>query len=274
MRSRKLAAASLMFVLALISMVVSAHRSDAATNVAQSGSEDPSGVAMPTTPPPGGVTVYAQDFLGSALPSGWGAYTGRPGGDPNGCWNADHVGVGGGLLRLAGYWDTCSSTRSTSFVTGGVSSGVTMTYGEWLVRAKMDPGAGVSDIALLWPSVGWPPEVDFYEDSPVDNTRTWTGATLHYSSSNLQLQDNLIGWDFTQWHTYGVIWWPGGLQYTIDGSVWATMYSSGVPKQPMTLAFQQTAMTCTSTWPGCPNATTPSEVDMNIDWVVAYQADY
>src|SRR5215475_10245379 len=49
----------------------------------------PPAAASPASLPgsiPGWRLVYGQDFNGSALPSGWGPYTGQPGGDPNGQW--------------------------------------------------------------------------------------------------------------------------------------------------------------------------------------------
>ena len=98
-------------------------------------------------------------------------------------------------------------------------------------------GRGIP-IALLWPTVGWPPEVDFYEDSPTNNTRPAEAATLHYSAANTRIQKRLTGVDFTQWHTLGVEWTPAQLVYTIDGQTWATVTGTGVPSVPMKLDLQ------------------------------------
>jgi beta-glucanase (GH16 family) len=225
---------------------------------------DPSGVPMPTTAPAGWKFALADDFTGTSLDNNWGAFSGKPGGDPVGWWSPSHVSVSGGMLQLATYQDQRGTTGTTGWVSGGVGSRLHQTYGDYEVRMRIDGGAGVSAIALLWPQVGWPPEVDFYEDASPDDTRSWDRATLHYSSSNLQIQKWLDEVDFTQWHTLGVQWTPSQLAYTIDGQVWATVSGSEVPSLAMGLDLQTEFLPMTLT------AATPPRVNMDIDWVVAY----
>ncbi len=233
------------------------------------GAGSPSGVAIPTGSIPGWNLVFSDDFGGTALnASAWGAYSGQPGGDPGGWWDPSHAVVHNGILDLQTYRDPAFGNR---WVSGGVSSAPALTqrYGKYLVRFRVDKGNGVASVLLLWPSDGsWPPEIDFGEDGGGD--RSLSTATLHYGSNDSQ-QAESVSADFSQWHTMGVEWTAGLLRLTLDGAVWATMASSHVPSIPMELDAQAQAGTCGDSWNPCPDATTPAHVNMQIDWVAAYQ---
>ena len=231
-----------------------------------------SGQAMPDGDIPGWHQVFADDFNGTTLDtSNWGAYSGQPGGDTAGWWSPSHVVVGNCLLTLKGYAD--AAAKPGVFVTGGVGMQGThaQTYGKYLVRMRADKGDGISAIALLWPAADvWPPEVDFYEDGGGD--RTSMSATLHCGPNgidNCQVQKSPSAYDFSQWHTFRVAWTADKLVYTIDGTPWATVTHSGLPSIPMTLDLQSQSLEC-SQWNTCLDSSTPPEVDMQIDWVVAY----
>jgi outer membrane protein OmpA-like peptidoglycan-associated protein len=135
-----------------------------------------------------------------------------------------------------------------------------MTYGAYFVRSRVT-GPGPTIVELLWPVVGWPPEVDFTE---TDGTTIGTAATdiwaLNGGKNQIHLDVNM-----TQWHTWGVVWTPTSLLYTIDGKVWGKFDVAGeVPHQPMTLNLQQQTW-CTSNY-ACP--TLPQSAQ--IDWVAEY----
>ena len=225
---------------------------------------------MPSGDIAGWHQVFADDFNGTTLnASNWGAYSGQPGGDAAGWWDPSHVIVSGGLLTLKGYKD--AAAKPGVFVTGGISMHYAQTYGKYLVRMRVDKGDGISAIALLWPKAHvWPPEVDFFEDGGGD--RRGTSATLHCGTNgnnNCRVQKDLTGYDFSQWHTLGVEWTAGKLVYTIDGTTWATVTDSGVPSIPMVLDLQSQSLTC-SQGKTCLDSSTPAEVDIQVDWVVAY----
>jgi len=74
--------------------------------------------------------------------------------------------------------------------------------------------------------------------------------------------------------TSGVQWTAGHLVYTLDGKNWAQVTNTNVPSTPMNLDIQTQAWACgTSTWEQCPNASTPAQVNLDVDWVVAYARD-
>lgn len=208
--------------------------------------------------------VMAEDF-GAPLPSDWVPYHGQPGGNPGGWWEPSHVAVRDSKLVLDGH------RVDGRFVTGGVmATGTTLTYGKYEVRFRMDKGHGVKYALLLWPaSERWPidGEIDFAEDGGGD--RTGTAATLHWGADNSQVQHKIAA-DFSQWQTIGVEWTPGKLVYTLNGQPWGTVTGDHVPSTAMRLALQSEAGTCGDAWTPCPDATTPEEVDLEIDWAVAY----
>ncbi|CAF1362299.1 unnamed protein product [Rotaria sp. Silwood1] len=218
---------------------------------------------MPTTNLTGWTLAFSDDFSGSSLhyPS-WFKYGGT-------LWDGSHVVVENGLLELQSYRDP---KFNNTWKSGGVSTiqgyGSNSTYGKYLVRQRVDPGYGIAAIALLWPSDNsWPPEIDFYEDG---GGSVFDNATFHFTSKNNQTTQYLRNVNFTQWHTMGVEWTPGKLVYTIDDQVWGTVQSNYVPNISMGLALQTQAGTTSSNWNPIPNNSTPSMVQMQVDWVVIY----
>jgi beta-glucanase (GH16 family) len=223
---------------------------------------------MPVGNVPGWRQVFTDDFNGRKLNgSKWRLYWGSPGGDPAGWYDPRHVTVSNGMLVISGYRDRRDHNR---WATGGVSSsvGLVQTYGKYLVRFRLDPGIGIGHALLLMPAnSSWPPELDFSEDN--GSGRSNTLATLHFGKHDTHWSA-LLGVNLTKWHTLGVQWTPGKLQFTIDGRVWETMQGGEVPSLPMVLDMQTQAWPCSGTWGRCPNASTPRVVRMYVDWVVAY----
>lgn len=226
---------------------------------------------MPVGNIPGWRQVFTDDFSGGAVDDGkWHLYGGMPGGDPAGWFDPRHVTVSNGTLVISAYRDQHDGGR---WATGGLSSsvGLVQTYGKYLVRFRLDQGVGVAFAALLWPADNsWPPEIDFAEGN--GNGPFATFATLHYGKQNTHWAAGLPDVNLTQWHTLGVEWTPGKLQYTIDGRIWKTMESNAVPAIPMVLDLQTQTWPCGS-WARCPDASTPDVVRMYVDWVVAYAPD-
>ena len=213
--------------------------------------------------------VFRDDFSGTALDTNrWGAYEGTAGtGDS--VWLRSHVQVARGQLTLRGYKDP---DAGGDWATGGIGNrrGLVQGYGKYLVRMRLDKGYGLSYAALLWPESNVaPPEVDFAEG--FGQTMGWMKATVH---SGTPAQRVVTGkWqkvDMTKWHVVGVEWTPGKLAFTIDNKVWWTLTGAKVPTQRMVLDLQSQIHRCGSAWWTCPNATSPAEMDMHVDWVEAY----
>ncbi len=223
---------------------------------------------MPKGDIPGWHQTFADDFSHGL--DNWGAYDGQPGGDPAGWFSESHVSIVNNMLQIGGWVE--NTPNGTLYATGGVANDkvFSQTYGKYIVRFQMDKGYGIAYALLLWPSDDqWPPEIDILEDAGKD--REMTSATLHYGSNNTMVHREIKG-DFTGWHTAELDWAPGKLTYVLDGKVWTTMSTSGVPNTPMAIAMQTQAWPCGGTWEGCPNSSTPAKVNLHVDWVVAYSA--
>ena len=238
-------------------------------------SESVSGVPIPTVPPSGMHQVFADDFDGSALDNQWYSYGGAVSGSGGiDQWSSSQVTVSDGELVLS-----ATKQSSGSWLSGGVSSGPALneTYGAFFVRMKATAAEGVSDVALLWPSEGsGPGETDFVEDG--GGAKTWSQASFHYVDNQ-----GVWGWihskvtaDLTQWHTWGVVVTPNQMTYYLDGAIWAVQTSNYIPIAPRTLDIQTQVWSCSSAavenggFETCPDASTPSSTQLDVDWAVAY----
>jgi beta-glucanase (GH16 family) len=237
-------------------------------------SSEPSGQAPPGANAMNGYKLtYSTDFSGSALPSGWNAYSGAPGAsDPGSQWATSHAVVSGGMLSLNAWQDPAFGNE---WVTGGTSQdGVSRSYGAYFVRSR-ETGGGPTLVELLWPTNNvWPPEIDFNETQGLS---TFTTATNIWAVSNgtKSQAESRLNIDMTQWNTFGVIWTPTSITYTVNGRVWGTFTNaSEIPSTPMHLDLQQ------QTWCGSSvgldgeiNACPTAPESMQIDWVAEYAAN-
>ena len=146
------------------------------------------------------------------------------------------------------------------------SRGSRQTYGKYLVRFRLVHGYESSSYLMLMGSYQWPPEIDFAENG--GENPYYLTAVLHYGPDDQQIF-NEVSADFEQWHTIGVEWLPGRLDYTLDGQVWATVRGDAVPNVAMDFVMQTQAGTCQG-GKGCPDATTPEFSSMQVDWVAVY----
>jgi hypothetical protein len=159
------------------------------------------------------------------------------------------------------------------------------TYGRLEARMKFPSGTG------LWPalwalgddvtSVGWPAagEIDVMEalgQQPnvayghVHGPAGTSGA--EYSWGRAITSAASLSGDF---HTYGLIWQPDAIQWTLDGAVYATFTKAELqPGQrwvydhPFHVLLD---LAVGGAWPGSPDATTPFPATLLVDWIRVYQ---
>jgi beta-glucanase (GH16 family) len=73
--------------------------------------------------------------------------------------------------------------------------------------------------------------------------------------------------DMTQWHTWGVIWAPSSITYTLDGRQWAVVtVPSEIPTVRMDLNFELRTMCALGRQ--CPT----SPQSLLVDWATEYVA--
>jgi beta-glucanase (GH16 family) len=144
-------------------------------------------------------------------------------------------------------------------------------YGRWEFRARADYGPGYSAVVLLWPdSENWPGdgEIDVMEIPAGD--RQSNVITLHYGEDDQRVTETVEG-DFTRWHTYAVEWMPDHVTVFIDGhQALTTRNPAVIPRAPMHPAIQLDVGP-QGYWVPAPGVTTPSQVEMWVDWVRIYQ---
>lgn len=223
--------------------------------------KEPSGVAPPlATAMPGYARTYVTEFTGTALPRAWEKFQGEPQGAAGDDWLPSHVIVGGHLVRLLTY------REGHRWVSGGMCLCALphQTYGAYFVRSRIT-GPGPDENELLWPVAHvWPPEVDFNESEYSTNRTSWT---VHYGTGSAFIQGTQTI-NLTRWHTFGVIWTPTELTFTVDGVVWGhTTAPAVIPHQPMTLDIDQEARCIPGyKWNACPTG----EATMQINWVAVF----
>jgi beta-glucanase (GH16 family) len=259
--------AAVIAVAGLAAGAVTVHASDAGPG----RPSDPSGIAMPKGDLPGWTLKAADDFTGSAVhASRWQVYRGTARDDHAGYFDPSHLSVADGELIESTYRDPHDGDRWTS---AGMKSTLSQTYGMYEVRLRFTGGAGVAHDILLWPTDNASlPQIDFSNDSGAAAPQT-NEAALREPGGRTEPES--IPVDLSAWHTFGVIWTPGALRYTVDGAVWAVQRGAAVPSLPMRMAIQTQAVTCTKgaagpTVPACTGPDTPPRVDLDVDWAVQY----
>lgn len=217
---------------------------------------------------PGWQRDFVDDFNGPLNASVWGRYAGtsRSSGSLS-SYSVNNVYTSGGQLVLR--------THKTNGVwtSGGLSSGkgFSATQGKWVFRARFQRAYGVGYAFLLFPKGGgWPPEVDVAEGT-AGGPRVM--STLHYDADDKQKMIFNYGVkDMSQWHTYGVILSGNTISYTLDGAVWGSFSTYGVPKIPMWFALQAGAKNCAQSTGECTTTATPVDSSIDVDWVAHYRA--
>jgi beta-glucanase (GH16 family) len=242
------------------------HAATATTNA------DPSGAAIPTAPA-GYRTVLSSDFNGHGLGRCWGAYTANPiSSSPTGAWVPSRVSVADGMAVLSSFYDS----QLGKWASGGMSSSscVSLIYGIFEVRFKMQAARGVKYAILLWPqTVRWPDggEIDFGEDQGGNRRHTTLSSSYGVNGVDHALAQRVIAGNFARWNTLKLVWTKGNLVEYLNGRRVARISSPKVPSDPMTLDIQaETNTDCANVYYPCINSTTPARVDLDVDWAVAF----
>lgn len=143
-------------------------------------------------------------------------------------------------------------------------------YGYFEARMKTTSGRGVWPAFWLLPSdKQWPPEIDVMEilgDKPheVLMTNHWgTAESPHKDDSIFAGLEDPNGW-----HTYGVDWQPGIIDWYIDGVRRKSVISEHVPSEPMEIILN---LAIGGKLPGNPDESTPFPATLEVDYVRVFQ---
>ena len=199
----------------------------------------PSPTATPAPPSGPFQLVVDDEFNGSSInQNAWSLYSGTPGGNTATQWVPSVCSEEGGMLVLP-ILARPANGRPLSACGMSGNQASTQIYGKYVYRARLNAGYDWYGMFLLWPASGnWPidGEIDNCEFDAGDVARADCAMTVHWGADNQQTQA-VATRDFTQWHTFTVIWLPGSITYQIDGqTVWVD--TQHVPTDAMFPAFQ------------------------------------
>ena len=134
-----------------------------------------------------------------------------------------------------------------------------------------------NNIATInWPACG---ELDVMEhingSNPGNEGYDWVQGSVHGTGLNGGIQYHPAGFSASAWHTYGLIWTKGQIQYYVDNP--SNVYATFTPAtQAGTWPFDQGPqfvilnLAVGGDWPGSPNATTVFPSTMLVDYVRIY----
>jgi len=139
---------------------------------------------------------------------------------------------------------------------------------------------GNNIVTLSWPGCG---ELDVMEhidgSNPENAGYDWIAGSVHggtsASEANGTQQYHPSGFSAAAWHTYGMIWSKGQVEYYVDDPT--NVYATFTPATfPGTWPFDQGPqfiilnLAVGGSWPGNPDATTVFPGDMQVDYVRIY----
>jgi beta-glucanase (GH16 family) len=132
-----------------------------------------------------------------------------------------------------------------------------------------------------WPACG---EADIQERINAATNPDWNAGSIHgigFTGENLGTKYNFpSGQTAAGWHTYGMIWQPGSVQYYIDdpGNIYATYTPASLnsltgavwPFDSGNAQFFILNLAVGGSWPGSPNSSTPFPSETLVDYVRVY----
>jgi beta-glucanase (GH16 family) len=144
---------------------------------------------------------------------------------------------------------------------------------------------GNNIVNVNWPACG---EMDVLERVNAaayqDPIGDWNMGSVHgtgFTGGNLGIKYHFLsGSTASQWHTYGMIWAPGSVQYYIDDL--SNIYASFTPSSLTSLSgavwpfdggqsnFLIVNLAIGGSWPGPPDNTTPFPSEMLVDYIRIY----
>jgi beta-glucanase (GH16 family) len=135
---------------------------------------------------------------------------------------------------------------------------------------------GNSIATINWPACG---ELDVMEhingNNPGNKGFDWVQGSIHGTGLDGGTQYHPAGFSATAWHTYGMIWTPGQIQYYVDSPT--NVYATFTPStQPGVWPFDQGPqfvimnLAVGGSWPGSPDATTVFPSQVVVDYLRIY----
>jgi len=187
-----------------------------------------------------------------------------------------------GLLHIVARKSSASVYTSARMKTQSLFS---FQYGRVEARMKLPESQGMwpafwlignSIVTLNWPACG---ELDVMEHINGSNPQNWgydwVQGSIHGTALTGGTQYHPAGFSAADWHTYGMIWTKGRIQYYVDApaNVYATFTSStqaGAWPFDSGPEFLILNLAVGGDWPGSPDATTVFPSELQVDYVRLY----
>ena len=176
--------------------------------------------------------------------------------------------------------DGHGSVKNYAYKSGMVSSGSldhntaekwSSKYGYFEAKIKVPSGQAAWPAFWLLPSNHqWPPEIDVMEitgDKPNTLLATyfWPVNSAPQKDNSKYISKNDLS---TDWHIYSLNWGPNEIIWYLDGKVVKSVKSTNVSSQNMYVLLN---LAVGGNLPGKPDKTTPSKLEMLVDYVRVYQ---
>jgi beta-glucanase (GH16 family) len=187
-----------------------------------------------------------------------------------------------GVLHIVARQPSAAVYTSARLKTQGLFS---FQYGRLEARMKLPEGQGMwpafwllgNSIATInWPACG---ELDVMEhidgSNPQNEGFDWVQGTIHGTGLSSGVQYHPAGFSATDWHTYGMIWSKGQIDFYVDNP--ANIYARFTPSTqagawPFDAGPQFILLNLAvgGDWPGAPDATTVFPSEIQVDYVRLY----
>ena len=200
-------------------------------------------------------------------------------------YTKDEVTAGNGVLILTAQKQSIDvavrgQVKTYQYQSGMINTGAgstggavhwTGTYGYYEARIKFGKGQGVWPAFWLLPAdKQWPPEIDVMEF--LGGKPNEVLQTVHWQQDGKPAESSKIvsGQDYSNgWHTYGVDWEPGRIDWYIDGVKTNSYTGPNVPGQPMEIILD---LAIGGILPKNADASTSFPQQMQVDYVHVYQS--
>ncbi|HET9850880.1 MAG TPA: family 16 glycosylhydrolase [Candidatus Limnocylindrales bacterium] len=230
----------------------------------------PRPTATPTAPP--ATYVWQDEFSGTSLDtSKWRASNYGVTGGGRKCCGTNHANYANEVSVSGGYLHLGATKVGSLWHTGTVDTETKrlFQFGHWEARMRLPKGMG------LWPAfwgyTGSGEEIDVLEacTGPVGsrggNDVTMAHQGIHRTNGDSRVaRDTDMGVDLSaSFHTYGVEWRSGFIQFYLDGVKRGSQITPSL-SDPMPLILN---LGVGGTWCGEPDSSTPTSNELLVDWV-------
>lgn len=190
------------------------------------------------------------------------------------CNMEENVTVENGLcvITLKNRSVTCNGTKKQW--TGGEMNTLSrwgFTHGYLEARIRFPAGRGLFGALWTYP-IGWSPNLPEHDiiETPHGNNPSYMNYHYMYQGQKHSNEVEVHIPDYSDWHVYGMEWYPGLLRYTIDGVEKFLVQGPTVPPNDQVVSILASLSAGAYWFDEYPDETTPLPARMEIDYIRVY----